>query len=228
MDPSWFSALEAEFTKSYFVKLKEFLRSEYRENVIFPPITEVYSWTRYTPLDKVKVVILGQDPYHDVGQAHGLSFSVLPPTKVPGSLKNIYKQLAAEDPTFVVPKGGDLSPLAKEGVLWLNTCLTVRAHQANSHSKKGWETLTAQALKAVVNRSDSQGVVFMLWGLPSQKAAGSIGIDETKHLVLKSAHPSPLSAHKGFLGNEHFKKANVWLKEKYGDEGMINWKAVCE
>ncbi|EEB95955.1 hypothetical protein MPER_04993 [Moniliophthora perniciosa FA553] len=131
-------------------------------------------------------------------------------------LMNIYKQMAADIPSFVIPKtAGDLSRLAKLGVLWLNTSLTVRAHKAASHSGKGWETLTAQALKTVMARPCSHGVVFMAWGLPAQKTCDKIGIDETKHLVLKSAHPSPLSAHRGFLGNGHFKRANEWLREKY-------------
>ncbi|KAI3607993.1 uracil-dna glycosylase [Moniliophthora roreri] len=227
MGESWYNALKGEFEKDYFRKLKTFLETETKTYTVFPPLNNIYSWSRYTSLDAVKVVILGQDPYHDVGQAHGLSFSVLPPTKLPGSLKNIYKQIAVDVPSFVIPKtAGDLSRLAKLGVLWLNTSLTVRAHKAASHSGKGWEILTAQAIKAVIARPDSNGVVFMAWGLPAQKTCDKIGIDETKHLVLKSAHPSPLSAHRGFLGNGHFKRANEWLREKYGEGAEIDWTVL--
>ncbi|KAK7049397.1 uracil DNA glycosylase [Paramarasmius palmivorus] len=227
MEQSWYNSLHAEFEKSYFRKLKEFLETEMKANTVFPSLNNIYSWSRYTPLNSVKIVILGQDPYHNVGQAHGLSFSVLPPTKIPASLRNIYKQIATDIPSFVIPKTeGDLSRLAKLGVLWLNTSLTVRAHQAGSHHGKGWETFTAQVLKTVVSRPDSNGVVFMAWGLPASKTCNNIGIDETKHLVLKSAHPSPLSAHRGFLGNGHFKRANEWLKEKYGEGAEIDWTVL--
>ncbi|KAK1223214.1 uracil DNA glycosylase [Marasmius sp. AFHP31] len=228
MGQSWYDALEGEFDKSYFKKLKLFLETELKSNTIFPPLKNVYSWSRLTPLDSVKVVVLGQDPYHDVGQAHGLSFSVLPPTKPPASLKNIYKQIAADVPSFVIPKiSGDLTKLAELGVLWLNTALTVRAHKAGSHAGKGWENLTLEAVRAVMNRENSNGVVFMAWGLPAQKTCQKLGIDEKKHLVLKSAHPSPLSAHRGFLGNGHFRLANEWLCEKYGDGAGIDWTILC-
>ncbi|KAJ3784019.1 uracil-DNA glycosylase-like protein [Lentinula aff. detonsa] len=248
MGPSWYEALKGEFEKSYFSKLKTFLATELSTSTIYPPLKDVYYWSRITPLDNVKVVILGQDPYHNVGQAHGLSFSVLPPTALPGSLKNIYKQMAADVPTFQIPTTGDLTPLARLGILWLNTSLTVRAHKAGSHAKKGWETLTAQAIKAVTSRPESPGVVFMAWGLPAQKTCDKIGIDETKHLVLRhvlindcgmphqsqlfctnrSAHPSPLSAYRGFLGNEHFKLANEWLKQKYGEGAEIDWTVISQ
>ncbi|KAL0070582.1 uracil DNA glycosylase [Marasmius tenuissimus] len=195
MGQSWYDALEGEFDKSYFKKvilcflrslddsqelqLKSFLETELKSNTVFPPLKNIYSWSRLTPLDSVKVVILGQDPYHNVGQAHGLSFSVLPPTKPPGSLKNIYKQIAADVPSFVIPKtSGDLTKLAELGVLWLNTALTVRAHKAGSHSGKGWENLTLEAVKTVMNRENSNGVVFMAWGLPAQKTCQKLGIDE--------------------------------------------------
>ncbi|KXN83628.1 Uracil-DNA glycosylase [Leucoagaricus sp. SymC.cos] len=226
MHESWREALKAEFTKPYFRKLKQFLVDENVANAVFPPAEQIYSWSRLTPLDKVKVVILGQDPYHDVGQAHGLSFSVLPPTKPPGSLKNIHKQLCQDIPGFTTPTHGDLSRVAELGVLWLNTSLTVRAHKAGSHSNKGWETFTAEVLRKILARKDHAGVVFMAWGLPAQKTCDAIGVDQKKHLVLKSAHPSPLSAHKGFLGNEHFKKANEWLEAKYGADSGINWKVL--
>ncbi|KAJ4475793.1 uracil-DNA glycosylase-like protein [Lentinula aciculospora] len=226
MCPSWYQALKGEFGKTYFSKLKAFLATELSTSTVYPRLEDVYSWSRLTPLDNVKVIILGQDPYHNVGQAHGLSFSVLPPTALPGSLKNIYKQIATDVPTFKVPTTGDLTPLARLGVLWLNTSLTVRAHKAGSHARKGWETLTAQAIKAVTSRSQSQGVVFMAWGLPAQKVCDKIGIDETKHLVLRSAHPSPLSAYRGFLGNGHFKLANEWLREEYGEGEEIDWAVI--
>ncbi|KIK37694.1 hypothetical protein CY34DRAFT_810110 [Suillus luteus UH-Slu-Lm8-n1] len=224
MGDSWRTALNKEFMKPYFQKLKEFLIAEHLAHTVYPKLNDVYSWSRLTPLDSVKAVILGQDPYHNVGQAHGLSFSVLPPTKLPGSLRNIYKQLASDIPEFKVPTSGDLTPVAKAGVLWLNTCLTVRAHNANSHSKKGWETFTDAVIRAVLDRPDGRGVVFFAWGLPAQKLYDRLGIDEEKHLVLRSPHPSPLSAHRGFLGNAHFKKANEWLRKTHGEE--IDWVAL--
>ncbi|OAX37186.1 uracil-DNA glycosylase [Rhizopogon vinicolor AM-OR11-026] len=224
MGDSWRTALEKEFAKPYFQQLKDFLIAEHEAHTVYPKLNDIYSWSRLTPLDSVKVVILGQDPYHNVGQAHGLSFSVLPPTKLPGSLKNIYKQLLNDVPTFKLPTSGDLTPLAKAGVLWLNTCLTVRAHNANSHAKKGWETFTDAVIRTVLDRPDGRGVVFFAWGLPAQKIFKRLEIDEEKHLVLRSAHPSPLSAHRGFLGNGHFKKANEWLQKKHGEE--IDWTVL--
>ncbi|TEB35119.1 uracil-DNA glycosylase [Coprinellus micaceus] len=229
MHPSWYNALKGEFTKPYFAQLKKFLATELASNTVFPTLENIYSWSRYTPLNNVKVVIIGQDPYHGVNQAHGLSFSVLPPTKPPASLRNIYKQLADDFPGFIPSKtNGNLSPVASQGVLWLNTCLTVRAHKANSHSKKGWEIFTTQVLKTVLQRKlnidgeadgkQREGLVIMAWGLPAQKTFQQLGIDKKKHLLLQSAHPSPLSANKGFLGNKHFKKANEWLVEKYGED----------
>ncbi|KAJ7611586.1 uracil-DNA glycosylase [Roridomyces roridus] len=228
MGPTWYNALSSEFEKPYFVRLKKFISTEQKSQTIYPPNTvgDIYSWSRLTPLDSVKVVILGQDPYHDVGQAHGLSFSVLPPTKVPGSLRNIHKQIKADYPSFVPPSTGDLTPLAEAGVLWLNASLTVRAHSAASHSKKGWEDFTKQALKCVAR--GERGVVFMAWGLPAQKTIDSIGVDKTRHLVLRSAHPSPLSAHRGFLGNNHFRLANEWLREKHGEDGVIDWEILSD
>ncbi|KAJ7168286.1 uracil-DNA glycosylase [Mycena crocata] len=227
MGPTWYKALSKEFDKPYFLKLKKFISTERQSYTIYPSIDNIYSWSRLTPLESVKVVILGQaglDPYHDVGQAHGLSFSVLPPTKVPGSLKNIYKQIRADYPSFMPPSTGDLTPLAEAGVLWLNASLTVRAHTAASHSGKGWEEFTKQALTCVA-RGD-RGVVFLAWGLPAQKTIDRIGVDETRHLVLRSAHPSPLSAYRGFLGNGHFRLANEWLQEKHGQDGVIDWEVL--
>ncbi|KAJ7771630.1 uracil-DNA glycosylase-like protein [Mycena metata] len=227
MGASWFEALKAEFQKPYFTKLKKFIAAETAAHTIYPSMGNIYSWSRLTPLDSVRVVVLGQDPYHDVGQAHGLSFSVLPPTKPPGSLRNIYKQLQTDYPNFVSPKSGqvgDLTPLASAGVLFLNTSLTVRAHTASSHAKRGWEDLTSAALRCVAARPTERGVVFMAWGLPAQKVLAGLKVDE--HLVLRSAHPSPLSAHRGFLGNGHFRLANEWLEQKYGAEGCIDWEVL--
>ncbi|KAF8168236.1 uracil-DNA glycosylase-like protein [Crassisporium funariophilum] len=228
MGQTWQKALQLEFTKPYFTQLKKFLLSECTSYTVYPAVDNIYSWSNLTPLDKVKIVIIGQDPYHDVGQAHGLSFSVLPPNKPPPSLKNIYKQLVTDIPGFKPPATGDLTPVAKQGVLWLNTSLTVRAHKAGSHARKGWETFTAQAIRAVLGRTDSahEGVVFMAWGLPAQKTCAGLGIDKKKHLLLESAHPSPLSAHRGFLGNGHFKLANEWLCETYGKDAQIDWTVL--
>ncbi|KAL0947529.1 hypothetical protein HGRIS_013626 [Hohenbuehelia grisea] len=226
MGRSWYDALRPQFKREYFIKLKTFLKTETSSHEVYPPLRDVYSWSRLTPLESVKVVILGQDPYHNVGQAHGLAFSVLPPTKLPGSLKNIYKQIASDIPSFKPPKTGDFTPLAKLGVLWLNSSLTVRAHKAASHSGKGWETFTAEVIRAVVSREDGRGVVFLAWGLPAQKTLAKIGIDETKHLILRSPHPSPLSAHRGFLGNGHFSKANAWLCDQYGPGEEVDWTVL--
>ncbi|KAJ7837029.1 uracil-DNA glycosylase-like protein [Mycena olivaceomarginata] len=223
MGASWFEALRDEFEKSYFTKLKKFVAEERNKYTIYPSMENVYLWSRLTPLESVRVVVLGQDPYHDVGQAHGLSFSVLPPTKPPGSLKNIYKQLKSEYPDFVPPTSGDLSPLAAAGVLFLNASLTVRAHAAASHAGKGWEELTTAALRCLASRPAARGVVFMAWGLPAQKVITRISVDESAHLVLRSAHPSPLSAYRGFLGNGHFRAANEWLEARHGKEGCIDW-----
>ncbi|KAF9650838.1 uracil-DNA glycosylase [Thelephora ganbajun] len=228
MHESWYKALQGEFQKPYFKNLKSFLAKEYKSQTVFPPVKDIYSWSRLTPLDQVRVVVIGQDPYHDVGQAHGLAFSVLPPTKTPPSLRNIYKQVASDIPDFKIPNHGDLTKVAEQGVLWLNTCLTVQAHKAHSHSKQGWEAFTTAVLKAVTTRSITtqegetrKGVVFLAWGAPALKIChfGS-------RSLLRSAHPSPLSANKGFLGNGHFKAANEWLKKEYGDDGPIDWTAL--
>lgn len=204
--------------------------------------------SRHTPLNTVKVVITGQDPYHGPNQAHGLSFSVRPPTPAPPSLANIYKALKIDYPDYQPPpkKGGLLTPWADRGVLLLNTCLTVRRGEANSHQGKGWELLTQKVIDTVV-KVRSNGVVFMAWGTPAQKR--TVGIPVDKHLILKSVHPSPLSAARGFVSFEspnraranniqfdchHFTKANTWLEQRYGKDGGIDWdlnvdpKAVIE
>ncbi|PVG02169.1 uracil-DNA glycosylase [Serendipita vermifera] len=224
MGQDWYEALKDEFTKPYFRSIRNYLIAEVRKkSVIYPATENIYSWSRLTPLDKVKVIVVGQDPYHGPNQAHGLSFSVLNPTRPPPSLINIYKELKASIPGFVVPKSGDLTALAEEGVLWLNTSLTVRASQAASHSKIGWETFTRAAMQAVLSRPNHKGVVFLAWGSHAQKAIA--GFDKNK--VLTAVHPSPLSASKGFFGCNHFRLANEWLAEHHGQEEQIDWTVIC-
>ncbi|GAB7356158.1 hypothetical protein MBLNU459_g6750t1 [Dothideomycetes sp. NU459] len=220
---SWLAVLKDEVTSKEFLSLKKYLKSELDSGKkVFPPMSDVYSWSRHTPLNTVKAVILGQDPYHNYNQAHGLCFSVRAPTPAPPSLKNIYKALSNDYPTFRPPpkNGGLLTPWSDRGVLLLNTCLTVRAHEANSHANQGWERFTQKVIDAVAAKR-ARGVVFLAWGSPAQKRCAKI--NGSKHLVLKSVHPSPLSAHKGFFEGGHFKKANAWLKERYGDDGEIDW-----
>lgn len=178
--------------------------------------------SRHCPLNTVKVVIVGQDPYHNHNQAHGLCFSVRPPTKAPPSLKNMYTELKSDYPSFKPPPNGLglLTPWADQGILLLNTCLTVEAHQAGSHQKKGWEAFTQKVIDTVV-KVRSRGVVFIAWGTPAQQRCARI--TGAKHLVLKGVHPSPLAAHKGFFGCGHFRKTNDWLEERYGKDGIINW-----
>ncbi|WVW80956.1 uracil-DNA glycosylase [Kwoniella bestiolae CBS 10118] len=238
MGEDWLMALQDELTKSYFLNLKEFVTTEQKTKKVFPPAEDIYSWSRFCPLKDIRVVIIGQDPYHDDGQAHGLAFSVRKGVRIPPSLRNMYKEMHDEIPEFVIPKHGDLTEWAKHGVLLLNTSLTVRAHEAGSHANKGWDTFTAAVLKVVTSRlapgpstisstdkvPGAKGVVFMAWGAHAAKMCA--GVDKTKHLILKSAHPSPLSASRGFFGNNHFKKANEWLELKYGPEGGIDWKAL--
>ncbi|ODV58026.1 uracil-DNA glycosylase, partial [Ascoidea rubescens DSM 1968] len=235
---SWLELLHKEFTKSYFLTLKRFLNSEYRSGkIVFPPKNDIYSWTRLTPLSEVKVLILGQDPYHNFNQAHGLAFSVKKPTLPPPSLKNMYKCLQIDYPNFVIPSGsnltGDLTPWANQGVLMLNTCLTVRAHMANSHSKKGWEMFTETVIKNLLhykNQFENQGIVILAWGSPAQKRIEGIGFkrinSNNQNLLLKSVHPSPLSAARGFFTCKHFKLCNDWLS-LHSDEGkIIDWALV--
>jgi uracil-DNA glycosylase len=178
--------------------------------------------SRHTPFDSVKVVIVGQDPYHNINQAHGLAFSVRPPTPAPPSLKNVYIALKKDYPTFVAPpnRGGLLTSWADRGVLMLNTCLTVRAHEANSHSNRGWERFTQKVID-LVSQKRTRGVVFMAWGTPAGKRVQKI--DKQRHLILQSVHPSPLSASRGFYDCGQFKTANDWLIKRYGDEGEIDW-----
>lgn len=181
--------------------------------------------SRHTPFHSVKVVILGQDPYHNVNQAHGLAFSVRPPTKAPPSLRNMYICLKNDYPSFKPPPtgGGLLTPWAQRGVLLLNTCLTVRAHEANSHANHGWERFTQRVIDLVAARR-SRGVVFMAWGSPAAKRV--LKVDTSRHLVLKAVHPSPLSASRGYFDCGHYRLANEWLMERYGEAAEIDWALV--
>lgn len=222
LDESWLSVLYKELTKPYFLSLKEFLKTQQeRKKKIFPPAKDIYSWSRLTPLNEVKVIVLGQDPYHNDNQAHGLAFSVNPPTVPPPSLKNIFKCLKNCYPDFQLPKIGLLTPWSKQGVLLLNTCLTVEAHQAFSHANKGWEQFTEKVLRVAVE-NQKKGICFLAWGSPAGKRIDQIR-PGSQHLVLKSVHPSPLSASRGFFTCEHFLKANEWLESRYGPEGIIDW-----
>lgn len=213
----WLEPLAPEFKKPYYARLYQTVKNEYNTHITFPPADEIFSAFELTPLSQVKVVILGQDPYHDFGQAHGLCFSVKPENDIPPSLVNIYKELQ-DDLGCYIPDNGYLVKWAKQGVLLLNTVLTVRAHQANSHRNIGWEEFTDAAIRAV-NRQD-RPIVFMLWGRPAQMKAELL--DNPKHLILKAPHPSPLSAYRGFFGCRHFGQANRFLEEH--GETPIDWQ----
>ncbi|MCR4990612.1 MAG: uracil-DNA glycosylase [Lachnospiraceae bacterium] len=202
----WLDVLNGEFTKPYYKELYKFVKNEYNTKVVFPPADDIFNAFHLTPLKDVKVVILGQDPYHDDKQAHGLCFSVQPGTKIPPSLVNIYKELH-DDLGCRIPNNGYLVKWADQGVLLLNTVLTVRAHEAFSHRNMGWETFTDAVISAL-NKED-RPIVFMLWGAPAGAKASML--DNPKHLVLKAMHPSPLSAYKGFFGCKHFSKCNEFL-----------------
>jgi len=217
IDDSWYKVLQPEFEAPYFSELKSFLKEEMSQYSIFPPAKLIFNAFNKTPLPAVKVVILGQDPYHGPGQAHGLAFSVPDGIKPPPSLVNIYKELAS-DLGITAPKTGNLEKWAAEGVLLLNTSLTVRSGKAASHAGKGWEKFTDAAIKAV--SEFRAGVVFMLWG--NHAISKEQLIDTSKHLVLKTVHPSPLSASRGFLGCRHFSKANQYL-ENIGFL-PVNWR----
>jgi uracil-DNA glycosylase len=216
IETSWKKRLEEEFTKPYFIELTDFIKSEYKTKEIFPPPKAIFSAFSYCPFDKVKVVILGQDPYHGNGQANGLCFSVADGVRVPPSLKNIYKEIIAEL-GGEAPSTGNLEHWADQGVLLLNATLTVEAHQAGSHQKKGWEDFTDAAIKKLSD--EREGIVFLLWGRYAQ-LKGAV-IDTSKHLVLESPHPSPFSAHSGFFGNGHFQKTNDYLLARL--ETPIEW-----
>lgn len=204
----WLKPLSEEFKKPYYKALYDKIVEEYRTQPVFPPSDDIFNAFNYTPLSEVKCVIIGQDPYHNVGQAHGLCFSVKPEVDIPPSLVNIYKELH-DDIGCDIPKNGYLKKWADQGVLMLNTVLTVRAHQANSHQGIGWEKFTDAAIR-ILNQQD-RPIVYLLWGSPAQKKAAQV--DNPKHLLLKAPHPSPLSAYRGFFGCKHFSKANRFLIE---------------
>ena len=204
----WANALKPEYRKDYYKKLFEFVGREYASNTVYPPGDDIFNAFHLTPLKDVKVVIIGQDPYHEPNQAHGLSFSVKPGVDIPPSLQNIYKELQ-DDLGCYIPNNGYLVKWAEQGVLLLNAVLTVRAHAAASHQGKGWEEFTDAAIKIV--NAENRPIVFMLWGsfARSKKAM----LDNPQHLILEAPHPSPLSAYRGFFGCKHFSKANEFLKE---------------
>ncbi len=216
IEESWQLALSDEFKASYFTGLKEFLKEEKQQYAIYPPGSRIFAAFNFTPLTAVKVVILGQDPYHGRGQAHGLCFSVPNGVKPPPSLVNIYKELH-DDLGIPIPKNGNLEKWARQGVLLLNATLTVRAGQAGSHQGRGWETFTDQVIKTI---SDLRaGIVFLLWGKYSQDKESLI--DQSKHFILKAPHPSPFSAARGFFGCKHFSQTNQILKDIGLEE--IDW-----
>lgn len=217
IDESWLHVLQEEFQANYFRELKSFLKKEKEKHQVYPPGKDIFRAYNTTPFDQVKVVIIGQDPYHGPGQAHGLCFSVKDGVKPPPSLKNIFKELK-NDLDIPLPKGGNLLPWANQGVLLLNATLTVRARQAGSHQQKGWEKFTDTSIKKVSDLKS--GVVFLLWGRFAQNKATLI--DQDKHYVFKAAHPSPFSAHNGFFGCNHFSKTNEIL-ERNGKK-KINWE----
>mgnify|MGYP001058111294 CR=1 FL=1 len=208
IDNDWLPAVDAEFKKPYYAQLYQFVKEEYSKTLVFPPADEIFSALHLTPLSKVKVVIIGQDPYHNVGQAHGLCFSVRPDVDIPPSLVNIYKELQT-DCGYRIPNNGYLVKWAEQGVLLLNTVLTVRAHQANSHKGQGWEKFTDAIIQAV-NEQD-RPIVYLLWGRPAQSKMSML--TNPKHKVLTAPHPSPLSASRGFFGCRHFSQANAFLEE---------------
>lgn len=216
----WLEALKDEFRKPYYKELFATVTEEYKTRQIFPPADDIFNAFHLTPLHKVKVVILGQDPYHNDGQAHGLCFSVKKGVAVPPSLVNIYQELKA-DLGCEIPSHGYLTKWAEQGILMLNTVLTVRAHQANSHRGIGWEEFTDAAIR-VLNEQD-RPIVFILWGAPAQKKEKML--NNPKHLILKAPHPSPLSAYRGFFGSKPFSQTNAFL-EKNGIE-PIDWQIEC-
>ncbi len=219
LEPSWLAVLTNELEKPYFIALKSFLLSEAQKGfIIFPPNELIFNAFNYTPFKQVKVVILGQDPYHGVDQAHGLSFSVQHHIPIPPSLRNIYKELKTDVEGFHTPNHGDLTTWAKQGVLMLNTCLTVRAHEPGSHQKQGWEKLTDFVISEI--SAKKSGVVFLLWGKYAQQKESLI--DTAKHYILKASHPSPLSAYAGFFGCKHFSKTNQILEN--AGSTPINWQ----
>ena len=213
----WLEPLKPEFSKPYYRKLYQTVNEEYRTHQIFPPADDIFNAFALTPLHEVKVVILGQDPYHGEGQAHGLCFSVKPDVEIPPSLVNIYKELQ-DDCGCEIPNNGYLTTWAKQGVLLLNTVLTVRAHQANSHRGIGWEEFTDAAIR-VLNEQD-RPMVFILWGRPAQMKKSML--TNPQHMIIESPHPSPLSAYRGFFGSRPFSRTNKFLREHGLQE--IDWQ----
>ena len=205
-DNDWQDVLGAEFEKPYYLQLREFLKQEYFTKTVYPPMEDMWSTFRYTPYAKVKVVILGQDPYHGPGQAHGMSFSVKPGVPHPPSLQNMFKELH-DDLGYDIPRDGTLIKWAQQGVLLLNTVLTVRAHQAHSHKDHGWEQFTDTVIQKLSQRNEP--IVFVLWGRPAQQKERLI--DTTRHAIIKAPHPSPLSAYRGFFGSRPYSKINNQL-----------------
>ena len=217
IDTSWKTKIKEEFEKDYFLNLALFVKQEYIGNTVYPPGGLIFNAFNLCPFEKVKVVIIGQDPYHGPGQAHGLCFSVRDGIEFPPSLKNIFKEISS-DLTINKFENGNLERWARQGVLLLNATLTVRAHQAGSHQKKGWEEFTDKVI-SIINR-DKNNIVFFLWGAYAQKKGESI--DRSRHLVLESVHPSPLSAPRGFFGNKHFSRCNDYLKSHVIEP--VNWQ----
>ncbi|MCM1091304.1 MAG: uracil-DNA glycosylase [Butyrivibrio sp.] len=217
IENDWLPALKMEFGKPYYKELFEFVRQEYNTTQVYPPSEDIFNAFHLTPLNEVKVVIIGQDPYHEPGQAHGLCFSVKPGVDIPPSLVNIYKELQDDCGCFI-PNNGYLVKWAKQGVLMLNTVLTVRAHKANSHQGRGWEEFTNAAIKAL--NTQDRPIVFILWGKPAQMKKSML--NNPNHLILESPHPSPLSAYRGFFGSRPFSRTNAFLQEK-GVE-PIDWQ----
>ncbi len=213
----WLDAIGNEFKQPYYAELYQFIRTEYSQTIIYPSAEDIFNAFHFTPLSQVKVVILGQDPYHNEGQAHGLCFSVKPEVEIPPSLVNIYQELR-EDLGCYIPNNGYLEKWAKQGVLLLNTVLTVRAHQANSHQGKGWERFTDAVIQAV--NAQDRPIVFLLWGRPAQRKRSML--NNPKHLILEAPHPSPLSAYRGFFGCKHFSKTNEFLQKN--GVAPINWQ----
>lgn len=216
IEESWKGHLRQEFEKTYFRILTDFVRKEYTSKTIYPPAKLIFNAFDNCPFDKVKVVIVGQDPYHEPGQAHGLCFSVNDGVQIPPSLVNIYKEIE-NDLGIAVPRSGNLTRWAEQGVLLLNATLTVQAHRAGSHQGKGWEEFTDAAIRHLAEERDH--LVFLLWGAYAQRKGETI--DANRHLILKSPHPSPLSAHRGFFGNKHFSRANEYLSAHNMEP--INW-----
>lgn len=216
MEQSWKAHLQEEFEKPYFKSLTHFIRKEYENKTVFPPARLIFNAFDSCPFDEVKVVIVGQDPYHEPGQAHGLCFSVNEGIQLPPSLVNIYKEIE-NDLGKPIPRSGNLEKWARQGVLLLNATLTVQAHRAGSHQGKGWEEFTDAAIRHLAEERDH--LVFILWGTYAQRKGERI--DANRHLILRSPHPSPLSAHRGFFGNKHFSKANDYLSAT-GQE-PIDW-----